>query len=187
MEQKTQEFSDEFKKASSLSFSVFGTNAFRKFGTGSPANPSGGWERPINRPLFDVVMWGFTRFDKNQVMAHADGIRAALIKLTTEDNSFIDAITSATGDKNKTQFRFELWHETLKEIITTPTQARAFNIKLKRELFENDNQCAICNQTIHSLDDTHIDHMEAFSKGGSTDASNAQITHRYCNLRKSSN
>jgi 5-methylcytosine-specific restriction endonuclease McrA len=118
-------------------------------------------------------------------MAHSDDIRASLIKLTTEDNTFIDAITSATGDKNKTQFRFELWHETLKEIVTTPTQSRSFDGELKRQLFSANNECAICKQVIHSIDDAHLDHTTPFSKGGTTTNSNAQITHRYCNLRKS--
>jgi len=184
--EKTASFENAFKQAASMSFSIFGENAFRKFSVGTAADPGGSWERPINRPLFDIVMWGFTRFEKNQIMKHSDEIRNAFIELTTTDSQFIDAITSATGDKGKTQFRFEVWHERLKAIVQSSTQTRVFPASLKKKLFEYDPTCSICSQQIHSLDDAHVDHIVPFSKGGATTEDNAQIAHRYCNLRKSS-
>lgn len=182
---KAKNFSDTFKHAVSCSFSVFGRHAFRKYSAGNKLDPNGGWERAINRPLFDVVMWGFTRFEKHQVMNHSAEIRDALIDLTTSDASFVDWITSATGDKTKTQFRFELWSERLKEIITTGKQSRSFTCEQKRALFDADPSCKICGQPIHELDDAHVDHIIPYSKGGQTIYENAQLTHRFCNLSKS--
>lgn len=186
-EDKALKFSEAFKTASNLAFSVFGDNAFKKFSAGSAGNPDGGWERQINRPLFDIVMWGFTRFDKNAVIRNGDAIRDKLIILTTEDAKFLDAITSAVGDKGKTQYRFEQWQAAMKQAITGELQPRNFSRSIKTNLFKDDPVCKLCNQTIHSLDDAHTDHIVPFSKGGSTTLENAQLTHRYCNLRKSSN
>jgi len=182
--EKTEAFEGAFKQAISLSYSVFGEKAFRKFRPGKANNPAGEWESQLNRPLFDIVMWGFTRFDKNQVMANADAIREALIELLTTDNTFLDTITSAVGDKNKTQYRFELWHETLRDIVGGKGSPRAFNSVLRRQLFETDARCGICGQTIHLIDDAHVDHVVPFSQGGATEPVNAQLTHRFCNQSK---
>lgn len=182
---KVRAFTDAFRHSISLSFSVFGDVAFRKYSLGGKSNPNGSWERSINRPLYDIIMWGFTRFDKNQVIPHSAAIRNAVVELTTKDAIFIDAITSATGDKTKTQFRFELWHDTLKEIITTPLQRRAFSFEQKRHMFAESNLCGICGQPIQHIDDAHVDHVMPFSKGGLTEVENAQLVHRFCNLSKS--
>ena len=184
-EGKASDFGDAFRKSCSLSYSVFGSHAFRKFRVGSRSNPSGGWEGQINRPLFDIVMWGFTRFEKPVVMRHSDAIRSAMINLLTEDTTFVDSISSATGDRTKTQFRFELWYETLREIIEDSSKARNFPSAIRRRLYETSSMCSICQQGIHSLDDAHVDHILPFSKGGTTTLENAQLTHRYCNLAKS--
>ncbi|MCB6178743.1 DUF262 domain-containing protein [Rhodobacter sp. Har01] len=184
--EKADQFDQVFRQAASLSLSVFGSNAFRKFTLGRPGQTSGSWENQLNRPLFDIVMWGFTRFDKNQVINHIDEIRNSLIELMTTSTTFVDSITAAVGDKAKTQFRFELWHDTLKEIILSPKQGRTFNSKIRRSLFEMNPVCAICQQAIHTLDDAHVDHIKPYVAGGATDSSNAQLTHRYCNLQKAS-
>ena len=184
-EEKAAAFEDTFKQSISLSFSVFGKNAFRKYSIGQAGAPSGSWERAINRPLFDIIMWGFTRFDKNRIMANSDEIRAALIDLVTTDKTFIDWITSATGDKTKTQYRFELWHERLKDIVLQKPQPRSFGYALKKSMYSSSNVCALCGQTIQNIDDAHIDHIKPFSSGGPTEIENAQLTHRFCNLQKS--
>lgn len=68
---------------------------------------------------------------------------------------------------------------------------RNFSTKLKHDLFERQNGlCGLCEQTIdqHRLEErnyVHIDHIIPHSKGGVTGVSNAQLTHRECNLHKS--
>lgn len=183
--EKAEQFDQIFRQAVSLSLSVFGKEAFRKFTLGKSGNAAGGWENQLNRPLFDIVMWGFTRFEKNQIVNHIDEIRNALIDLLTTSATFVDSITAAVGDKAKTQFRFEIWHETLKEIIQSPKQNRSFDTKTRRLLFEANPVCAICGQSIHIIDDAHVDHITPFVAGGATENSNAQLTHRFCNLQKS--
>ncbi|NBB98271.1 MAG: DUF262 domain-containing protein [Alphaproteobacteria bacterium] len=176
-----------FKKAAAISYSIFGHNAFRKFKIGDSNNPNGDWERPINRPLFDVVMWSFSRYEKHDVFSHADEIRASLINLLATDAKFMDAITSAVGDKNKTAYRFKTWSDVLEGIISKSRTGRIFSPEVKLQLFRASPICKICGQTILSLDDAHVDHIVPFSKGGVTQIDNAQLTHRFCNLSKSAN
>lgn len=183
-DERAEKFELAFRQAAALSWSVFGEQAFRKFSIGSDRSPAGTWERQLNRPLFDVVMWGFTRYDKNQIMANADAIRDALVDLMTSSPSFIEAITVAVGDKTKTQFRFEIWNETLKELISVPASSRVFDGSLRRRLFDLQPECAICNQAIHTIDDAHVDHVYPYALGGETTSENAQLTHRFCNQRK---
>lgn len=183
--EKSEQFDLVFRQAVSLSLSVFGKEAFRKFTLGRAGTVAGGWENQLNRPLFDIVMWGFTRFEKNQIVNHMDEIRNALIDLLTTSTTFVDSITAAVGDKAKTQFRFEIWHETLKEIVLSPKQNRSFDSRTRRALFESNPICSICGQTIHTIDDAHVDHVKPFVAGGATDQSNAQLAHRFCNLQKS--
>lgn len=45
-------------------------------------------------------------------------------------------------------------------------------------------RCGICGALVH-VNSMQVDHIEEASKGGNTDARNAQITHPYCNSAKS--
>ncbi len=182
---KSQHFSDKFRHATSLSYSVFGSHAFKKFTVGKHGSENGSWERAFNRPLYDVVMWGFTRYEKNQIFPHIDAIRDNLIELMTTDPIFVDTITSAVGDRTKTTYRFEAWRDRLKSIVTNEKSQRSFSQIVRKNLFEQDPTCALCKNTIVMFDDSHVDHIVPFSKGGLTKEENAQITHRYCNQSKS--
>lgn len=52
------------------------------------------------------------------------------------------------------------------------------------ELFNKSNICAICNNSIESIEDANVDHIIPWSKGGRTILENAQITHEFCNKSK---
>jgi len=63
---------------------------------------------------------------------------------------------------------------------------RLFSRKEKEAAFTADPTCGICGQLIQSIDDAHMDHKEPHSKGGTTTTENGELTHRFCNLSKSS-
>lgn len=182
---KAKKFSDAFKKASDLSFTVFGDQAYRRFSVGTEKDKNGHWEKTVNRALYDIIMWGFTQYEKSQVVGKADAIRSALISLTIEDEEFRAAITAATGDKYRAIYRFDRWRETLAEVIgTNQAGPRLFDVDTKKVLFAQKPQCALCEQTIHTIDDAEVDHVDPYSKGGATEIENAQLAHRYCNRSK---
>src|SRR5690606_14154085 len=98
---KHQTISDEdvtklrkaFKNSVTLIRSLLGTNAFHRYYRGDDENNNGYWEpKQFNASLFDILMWGFTNYDKNLVMANLDAIREAWIAIMTDDPDFIASI-----------------------------------------------------------------------------------------------
>lgn len=179
---EANEMREIFKKSTELSRSVFGNKAFRRFVVGSPKDVNGYWEDNVNKALFDIIMFGFTQYDKPQVIPNSDAIREELIWLMTADKEFIDALVISTNDRSKIYTRFEKWIHSLRNLIGSPTtEPRNFTLKLKESLFNADPTCTICAQRIQSLDDSEVDHIEFYWRGGKTTPENARLTHRYCN------
>jgi hypothetical protein len=65
-------------------------------------------------------MYGFTRYNKNQVIPRLVQIREALIQLMTNDDEFITAIETSTSSTKNVRTRFEKWLQTLERIIGQP-------------------------------------------------------------------
>jgi len=172
-----------FKKSSSLSLTVFGEHAFKRFYPGTEANPNGRWEpKRINMALYDVVMVGFTPYEKQQVVPRADAVRDALIELMVGNSEFVDAIVIGTSERDRMHTRMNLWQNKLREVLGAPeSHPRLFSPELKRQLFEANPICEICGQTIQLIDDAHVDHIEQWHAGGQTIPENARLTHRFCN------
>lgn len=172
-----------FSKSVKLTKTVFGDKAFRRFVAGSNKDPNGHWEtKKINKGLFDILMFGFTLYEENQIVPCSDQIREELIWLMTHDIEFIDTITVSTDKKEKIYLRFDKWLSTLKEIAGKPLkEPRNFSLQYKKQLWESNPYCAICNQKIHIIDDAEIDHIKHYWRGGKTIPLNSRLTHRYCN------
>jgi len=185
-ENERTELKNTFKKSVELTKAVFGRNAFKRFIIGSEIDPNGTWEgRRINKALFDVVMYGFTDYEKQQIYPKIDSIREELIWLMTHDQGFIDSITISTNDKSKVLERFEKWLRSLRQIVGYPAkEPRAFSSEIKKDLYNTNSSCRICNQEIKFLDDAEVDHVDFYWRGGKTIPSNARLVHRFCNRKR---
>lgn len=64
-----------------------------------------------------------------------------------------------------------------------PLKVAAWNLEKSRRAGA-DPLCAICGKPIEAFSDCHADHIIPFSKGGQTVASNLQLVHAHCNLKK---
>jgi len=172
-----------FKKSVRLSKTVFGDRAFYRFVSGSNKDPNGYYEKKMNKGLFDIIMFGFTMYDENQIVPISDAIREELLWMMTHAEDFINAISgSGTDSKEKTIMRFDKWLSALKEVVGIPrTEPRTFSFQYKKQLWESNPTCAICEQKIHLVNDAEVDHVEQYWRGGKTIPSNARLTHRYCN------
>jgi len=182
-EAEENELRNVFKKSVKLSKIVFGDKAFHRFVAGSREDPNGYYEKKMNKGLFDIIMFGFTMYDENQIIPNSDAIREELLWMMTHEVDFINAISgSGTDSKEKTLTRFDKWLSALKEIVGTPkTEPRTFSLQYKKQLWESNPTCAICGQKIHIIDDAEVDHVEQYWRGGKTIPLNARLTHRYCN------
>lgn len=166
---------------------VFGDKAFRRFVPGSEGNMCGKWATTrINMALFDIVMWGFTRYEKSQIIPKADAIKEELIYLMSNDQEFINSIMIQTSSSEEVNRRFKKWENSLMNIIGSigNREPRSFSYSLKKELFEKDDACSICKNRILSIDDAEIDHIEHYWRGGRSIPENARLTHRYCNRQR---
>ncbi len=188
LSQKEQmELRTKFKDAVTLTKTVFGSNAFRRFVPGNDKNPNGQWERPLNKALFDVLMFGFTQYPKQQIMARCDAIREELIWLMSQDQQFVDALMISTSGVPQVRARFETWLASLREIVGQyHEEPRLFKASDKEALYNKSDTCAWkqCGQKIMSSDDAEVDHIEHYWRGGKTDLSNARLLHRYCNRKR---
>jgi hypothetical protein len=78
--------------------------------------------------------------------------------------------------------RFNKWRSAVDAIVEkSKKQPRCFSRQLKRELYDQNATCTLCNQHIANVDDAAVDHIEMYWLGGKTIPNNARLTHRYCN------
>lgn len=176
-----------FKTSVQTVRSLLGHNAFKRFYRGeSETRPDGYWEpKKFNASLYDILMYGFTVYDRNQLYPHLDSIREALIWLMTEDQNFVDAIELSTSSLKMVTRRFDKWRKALGEVVGSPrTEPRCFTRSLKEKLYDFDSTCRICGQRISDIDDSSVDHIEQYWLGGKTIPDNARLTHRFCNLSR---
>ncbi len=94
-EKESSILKEAFKNSVELTKTIFGNRAFRRFEPGNKKDVNGSYElSKLNRGLFDIIMYGFSRYNKNQVMPYVDAVREELLWLETYDLDFIDSIFS---------------------------------------------------------------------------------------------
>jgi hypothetical protein len=181
--EESLELKNAFKNTVTIIKSLLDTHAFKRFYKGSEKNPNGSWElKKFNASLYDILMFSFAREDKSRVYQNLDSIREAFICLMTSDQEFIDSIDRGTSEVQAVTTRFDKWRLTLQDIIgIAQKEPRCFSLKLKQELYDNEQTCSICGQNIQNIDDAAMDHIEQYWAGGKTIPENARLTHRYCN------
>ena len=180
---KAEDLRKAFRTSVGTIRSMLGKNAFKRYYLGSEKNPNGHWEpKQFNYSLYDILMWSFSRVDRNKVYQHMDAIREGLIDLMTTDQEFIDAIEKSTSSQKAVTIRFDKWRKVIEELVdVTCREPRCFSRQLKQEMFEKDPTCSICGSAIMDVDDSAIDHIDQWWRGGRTIPENARLTHRYCN------
>jgi hypothetical protein len=183
----SEKFRKAFKNSVALIRSMLGENAFRRYYRGAEGSHNGYWEpKKFNASLYDILMWGFSDKDKNQVMANLDLIREAWISLMTDDDRFIESIELSTSSIKSVLYRFDAWRKLLRNILeNSRKQPRMFTRAQKEQLYKENPNCEICHQRISEVDDAAVDHIEQFWLGGKTELDNARLTHRYCNWARS--
>jgi hypothetical protein len=183
--EKRKEYKSRFEHCLDLVKVVFGTNAFRRYIPGF--NEEGGkWaSTQINMSLFDLQMVGFVNYSKNEVLSKADGIREELLNLMATDIEFQNLIGFKTSDTDNVKKRFKMYMDMLEKVIGDKMYSeRNFSFSVKEELFNTNPYCAISGQKILAIEDSEVDHIVPYSKGGKTEKSNAQLVLRYFNRAK---
>jgi hypothetical protein len=185
-EEKANEYKNRFSHCVNLVKVVFGTTAFRRFIPAENGKDQGNWAATrINMALYDIQMCGFANYSKNEILRNADFIREAMLDLMSNNRDFIDAILLQTSDQTILKKRFKIWLDKLDEIVgNNEYDLRTFPYQVKKDLFDKSPVCAISGQRILAIEDSEVDHIVPYSKGGKTALDNAQLVLRYFNRAK---
>jgi hypothetical protein len=70
--EKSEGLVNAFKKAISLNKALFGEHSFKRFYPGDDISHNGRWSTKFNYSLYDVMMFGFAKEDKNRVYQNLD-------------------------------------------------------------------------------------------------------------------
>ena len=187
-QEEFKEKEEKFKKSIDLINDMFHTSeAFRMFTSDNEGRCS--FSEQFNQGLFLILMYGFTPYDKNQVHPHLEELRERLLSLQINNEEFKNSLQgSGTNNRANTIKKFRIWTNAIYEILNAPQDnPRCFPRKLKEELYNEDSTCKICGKKIYNINDAEVDHKIPYDKGGKTERSNAQLSHRYCNRHKSDN
>lgn len=183
---KLKEYKERFEHCLDLVKVVYGDMAFRRYMPGNNGETGKWGETQINMALFDIQMVGFVNFSKNEVLSKADLIREGLLDLMINNQQFKEQLIWQTSDTEVLKKRFRTYMDMLESIIGDPSYSmRIFPYSIKEELFKDNPYCAISGQKILSIEDSEVDHIIPYSKGGKTEKSNAQLVLRYFNRAKS--
>ncbi|MBI6883279.1 HNH endonuclease family protein [Pseudomonas putida] len=169
-------------------FTLFGENSFRKYysvknNLFSEKQKKSGWESKINTAIALSMMYAVSHFPKQQIVVNSEAIREEILNLMTIDQDFVNSILSQTTCERHMTLRIEKIKEVIQKCVTNQGP-RLFPFVIKEALYRDDPTCKLCSQRISHIDDSHVDHIIRWADGGSTTLDNAQLTHRYCNLKK---
>ena len=182
---KEKEYRNRFEHCLDLVKLVFGEMAFRRYMPGENGDVGKWGESQINMALYDLQMVGFVNYTKNDVLSKADLIREGLLDLMINNQQFRELLIWQTSDTDKLKKRFRIYMDMLETIIGDPSYSqRNFSFSVKQELFKANPFCAISGQKILAIEDSEVDHIVPYAKGGKTEISNAQLVLRYFNRAK---
>lgn len=102
-----QRLSELFEKTVDKVIMVFADHAFRIY--------NNGWERQINRALFDAVMLVFSRLPEEELVERRELIDRALIQLC-QDQDFLQSISRSTADRTSFFTRIRLFSKAMADI-----------------------------------------------------------------------
>ncbi|WP_157267882.1 DUF262 domain-containing protein [Azohydromonas aeria] len=111
-EKEIKRFEKLFYNSVACSYAVFGNKAFRRLdiATGRPENL-------INRAIFDIMVVGFCKYEPQQITPKKEEIIEALLQLQRSDSEFNEAITFATGDTGRVEYRLSKWTDAINSIM----------------------------------------------------------------------
>jgi 5-methylcytosine-specific restriction endonuclease McrA len=174
----------QFRQTTQNIYAVFGDKAGRLYDVNSRTN-KGQWDSKFSVTVFDIQASALMNRPTAKVQQAAEQIRELFLFTMLTDNDLQDAISRRTGSTLQSKVRWTKFRELVDPIIDgTLIEPRFFDLSFRRELFDKSPICSLCNNQIHSFEDSTVDHIIPYTKGGKTIPGNAQLAHRGCNARK---
>ena len=173
-----------FRQTMQNIYAVFGDKSVRLYEV-SPRNNKGSWDTKFSVMALDIQASALMNRPTNKVQQAAEQIRELFLFTMLTDGELQAAILQGTARTSQTNIRWKKFRALVDPIIDgTLVEPRFFDFPFRKELFDKSPVCKLCKNQIHSLDDSTVDHIIPYSKGGKTSADNGQLAHRSCNARK---
>jgi len=174
----------QFRQTMQNIYAVFGDKAARLYEISSRTN-KGGWDSKFSVTAFDIQASALMNQPPAKVQKAAEQIRELFLFTILTDVEMQDAISKRTGSTLQTKVRWTKFRELVEPIIAGMLiEPRFFDFEFRNDLYDKSPVCQLCKNQIHSLDDSTVDHIIPYSKGGKTVHENGQLAHRGCNARK---
>lgn len=176
-----------FRQTMQNIYTVFGPNAGCLYSTGTEDRPTieGKWDTRFSISAFDIQASALLGHTPAKVQMAAEQIREAYIFYLLTNPQVRLAISRRPAGKAPTKSRWFGFKAEVQNILNPiVAEPRFFSFAVRKQLYDAGSMCAICKNQIHSFDDSAVDHIHPYSKGGKTVLTNAQLAHRSCNARK---
>ena len=173
-----------FKQAIQNIYAVFGAHSARLYSVDDKSN-KGAWDTKFSVAALDIQASALVGKPAAKVQAVAEQIREQYLYLLLTDLMLQAAISKQTGGTTQTKYRWSALKTFADPIIDGQiVEPRFFEYAFRQQLFEQSPLCKLCRNQIHSFEDSTVDHIHPYSKGGKTIPENGQLAHRNCNARK---
>jgi hypothetical protein len=176
-----------FRQTMQNVWTVFGENSGRLYSTGTEDRPTieGRWEAKFSISALDIQASALAGRNSGTVQNAAEQIRELYVFYLLTQPQVRLAISRQPAGTAATKLRWTGFKTLVDNLLEgTAVEPRFFTFEFRRRLFENDPTCRICGNQIHTLEDSTVDHVHPYSRGGRTVPENAQLAHRSCNARK---
>ncbi len=178
-----------FRQTMQNIYTVFGEHSAKLYSISTNDQPvtDGRWETGFSISALDMQASALLGHPSAKVQAAAEQIREAYLFYLLTNPQVRLAISRAQAGTASTKVRWYGFKSEVQRILDgLTTEPRFFSFEYRRQLYQADPTCRICGNQIHTFEDSTVDHIQPYSRGGKTVPENAQLAHRSCNARKNS-
>lgn len=123
---------------------------------------------------------------KYYILTNKEQLETDLLDFSEDQpEAYKESVLGAIRQKAKRETRVRMLQNVILRHAKQLDTKRFFDEALKRKFWRRFTRtCQICGKGIRGYQDSTIDHIEPWSKGGKTIESNAQLAHKRCNQKK---
>jgi hypothetical protein len=173
-----------FRETMQNVYSVFGRHSGRLYNV-PRKGPNSGCDSKFSIAALEIQASALLGQESAKVQGLTDQIREHFLFLFLTDENIREAISVSTGSSTATKLRWSAFKPLIQPMLDNVTiEPRFFDFEFRKALFDTNPKCVLCSNQILSFEDSTVDHILPYSKGGRTVRENGQLSHRWCNARK---